>query len=180
MRLCDVIVSSILLLLLAPLMGLIALAVMIETGCPAIFSCHRLGRGGVPFRLLKFRTMYQGAPYTTYDKSERDPRITRVGYWLRQYSLDELPQLWNVLRGDMAIWGPRPWMTCEALHPYAQDILSRKPGLINAYVAFGRSELTHDERLRLDAKFARRMNWRQILHATIRLPARIVDRRGAR
>ncbi len=180
MRLFDILVSLLCLILAAPLLAVCALAIAIETGRPVIYGCTRLGKGGVPFTFYKLRTMYQGSPYLTYAKGTHDPRVTKVGYWLRRFSLDELPQLWNVLKGDMAVYGPRPWLSNEAIGPYAADILSVKPGLINAYVAFGRSELTDVERLQLDAKFARRMNWKQCVHATVRLIVRLVDQRGAR
>ncbi len=108
-RLFDLLAAAVGLVLLAPLLGLLALAVLLESGRPVFFFQSRVGRDRRPFLLCKFRSMYVRAPgeegslYT----GERDPRITRVGWYLRRLRLDELPQLWNVLKGDMSLIGPR-------------------------------------------------------------------------
>ena len=109
-RAFDIVVSAISLVLLSPLMGLIALQVKLSSKGPVIYSQERIGMYGLPFRIYKFRTMMDhaeadGVPRLTLDD---DPRITGIGHWLRKYRLDELPQLWNILRGDMSIVGPRP------------------------------------------------------------------------
>lgn len=109
-RAFDIFMSLFGLIILSPLFGLIALQVKLESRGPVIYSQERIGKFGLPFSIYKFRTMIDnaeadGVPHLTLDD---DPRITRMGKWLRKYRLDELPQLWNILRGDMSIVGPRP------------------------------------------------------------------------
>jgi exopolysaccharide biosynthesis polyprenyl glycosylphosphotransferase len=109
-RAFDIVTSVIGLVLLSPLLALIALQVKLSSQGPVLYSQERIGQYGLPFRIYKFRTMItqaesDGVPHLTEDN---DPRITGVGRWLRKYRLDELPQLWNILRGDMSIVGPRP------------------------------------------------------------------------
>ena len=109
-RAFDVVVSAFGLVLISPLLALIAVQVRLSSKGPVIYSQERIGQYGLPFRIYKFRTMKEnaesdGTPHLTMD---HDPRITRLGHWLRRYRLDELPQLWNILRGDMSIVGPRP------------------------------------------------------------------------
>ena len=109
-RAFDIVASALGLILLSPLFALIALQVKLSSRGPVFYSQERIGLYGLPFRIYKFRTMIDhaeeaGLPQLTHDN---DPRITKVGYWLRKYRLDELPQLWNILCGDMSIVGPRP------------------------------------------------------------------------
>ena len=108
-RAFDIITSAIGLLVLSPLFGLIALQIKLGSKGPVFYSQERVGLYGLPFKIYKFRTMIDhaesGVPQLTLDD---DPRITKGGRWLRKYRLDELPQLWNILRGDMSIVGPRP------------------------------------------------------------------------
>lgn len=109
-RAFDIVASALGLILLSPLFALIALQVKLSSRGPVFYSQERIGLYGLPFRIYKFRTMVtdaeaDGVPQITHDN---DPRITKIGHWLRKYRLDELPQLWNILRGDMSIVGPRP------------------------------------------------------------------------
>ena len=108
-RAFDVVVSGLGLILLSPLFALVALQIKIGSKGPVFYTQKRIGLYGIPFRIYKFRTMIDhaenGTPQLTLD---HDPRITKIGKWLRKYRLDELPQLWNILRGDMSIVGPRP------------------------------------------------------------------------
>ena len=109
-RAFDIVASALGLILLSPLFALIALQVKLSSRGPVFYSQERIGLYGLPFRIYKFRTMIEhaeeeGLPQLTHDN---DPRITKIGHWLRKYRLDELPQLWNILRGDMSIVGPRP------------------------------------------------------------------------
>lgn len=109
-RAFDIIISAVGLIIISPLLLIIALLVRLDSKGAILYSQERIGLYGVPFRIYKFRTMVEnaeasGVPQVTHDN---DPRITRVGHWLRKYRLDELPQLWNILRGDMSIVGPRP------------------------------------------------------------------------
>jgi lipopolysaccharide/colanic/teichoic acid biosynthesis glycosyltransferase len=129
-RLLDVTVAGMLLLVLAPLLGVLALLVRATSTGPALFRQIRVGRNGRPFVLLKLRTMRAGAPGPVIT-SGGDPRITHLGAWLRRTKLDELPQLWNVLRGDMSLVGPRPEVPhYVALYTAAQRaVLLARPGL---------------------------------------------------
>lgn len=109
-RAFDVVASTIGLILLSPLFAVIALQVKLSSPGPVIYSQERIGMYGLPFRIYKFRTMVidaeaDGVPQLAHD---HDPRITRLGHWLRKYRLDELPQLWNIIRGDMSLVGHRP------------------------------------------------------------------------
>lgn len=182
MRLLDILVGILGLLLTSPFILLALVLTYIDTGRPLVNCSFRLGQHGIPFTFYKIRTMHQNAPPIPYAKPVDDKRVTPVGWFLRKLSLDELLQFWHVVKGDMAIFGPRPWLVRELplLGRYADVILSRKPGIVNAYVAFGRSDLTIDQRLHLDAKFARRMNWKQCCHAVVRLFCRLLDQKGAR
>lgn len=135
-RAFDVVASAIGLLLLSPLFAFIALQVKISSKGPVFYSQERIGLYGIPFRIFKFRTMIDhaeadGVPHLTLDN---DPRITAVGRWLRKYRLDELPQLWNILRGDMSVVGPRPERPyfieqIMAKAPYYCLIYKVRPGL---------------------------------------------------
>jgi lipopolysaccharide/colanic/teichoic acid biosynthesis glycosyltransferase len=128
-RALDIVVSSILLLLFAPLLLCLALAVKLSGGGPVLYRQVRVGQGGRPFRLIKFRSMRPGdGPEVT---AGGDPRITRVGAILRRTSLDELPQFWHVLQGRMTLVGPRP-DTVELASRYPQDcqwVLQHRPGI---------------------------------------------------
>ena len=110
-RICDVLASVILLALLAPFLLLIALVIRLDSCGPPLFTQLRAGKNGMPFRIFKFRTMrVETLKYSVHPKDDRDPRITRIGRWLRRTSLDEFPQLINVLKGEMSLVGPRPEM----------------------------------------------------------------------
>jgi lipopolysaccharide/colanic/teichoic acid biosynthesis glycosyltransferase len=128
----DLFISVILLLLLLPVFILISLAIMLESGLPVFFSQERVGKNWERFRILKFRTMINGAenigPSVT---SDNDERITTVGKFLRQYKLDELPQLINVIKGEMSIVGPRPEVLkfAQVFSKEYSDILKVKPGI---------------------------------------------------
>jgi lipopolysaccharide/colanic/teichoic acid biosynthesis glycosyltransferase len=175
-RTLDLVVASALLLLLTPLMGLIALAIRIDSRGPALFRQRRVGRDQQEFTIFKFRTMRSGAdtdPHRRYVQnliggrsasSERgqlyklsvDSRVTRVGRLLRSWSLDELPQLINVLRGEMALVGPRPVIPYE-VEMYPDVYLRRfavKPGLTGLWQVSGRNERTYDEMVRFDIEYA--------------------------
>jgi lipopolysaccharide/colanic/teichoic acid biosynthesis glycosyltransferase len=128
-RISEVVAAGLALVILSPLLALIALAVALGSGLPILFRQERVGRGGVPFTLVKFRTMRNG-PGGPGITAGDDRRITRVGRMLRRTKLDELPELWNVLRGDMSLVGPRPesprYVSDE---PRWDRVLSVRPGL---------------------------------------------------
>ncbi len=194
-RLIDIMGAIIGLVLFAPLMVVVAIAIKLDSPGPVFFSQERVGYGGRLFRLLKFRTMRDGADAEkasivhlnhTGDprlfKIPNDPRITRLGAWLRRWSIDELPQLWNVLRGDMSLVGPRPFFETD-LDDYLDHHFVRlgaKPGITGLWQVNGRSAvLDFEEVVRLDCEYIDR--WSLWLDAKIllgTLPA-VLRRTGA-
>jgi exopolysaccharide biosynthesis polyprenyl glycosylphosphotransferase len=170
-RACDVVVSAIGLLALLPLFAVVAAAIKATSPGPVIFRQERVGLRGRPFTLLKFRTMCAGADLMLEDLRDRneadgplfklreDPRVTRVGALLRRYSIDELPQLWNVLKGEMSLVGPRPPLAGEvALYEEWQlDRLEVRPGITGLWQVSGRSELSFEDYVRLDLFYVE--NW---------------------
>ena len=158
-RVIDVVLSLIALVVLSPLLLMAAAAIAIEGGAPVLFKQVRLGLGGREFGMYKFRSMVKDAasigPWST---ASDDPRITRVGRILRRTSIDELPQLLNVLNGDMSLVGPRP--DVPAQRPlYSDDDwalrCSVRPGITGLAQALHRSEATEARRLELDLRYAR-------------------------
>ncbi|MEU6118657.1 sugar transferase [Streptomyces sp. NPDC047117] len=159
--------AAILLLLLAPLMVLIAVLVLADSRGGAVYRQRRVGKDGREFTILKFRTMVTGAHGARAEladrnegagllfKVRRDPRVTRVGKVLRRYSLDELPQLFNVLTGSMSLVGPRPPLPeeCAAYDPDIRRRLLVKPGLTGLWQISGRSDLPWEEAVRLDLRY---------------------------
>jgi lipopolysaccharide/colanic/teichoic acid biosynthesis glycosyltransferase len=138
----------------APVLGLAALAIKLLDGGPVLFRQQRVGKDGAEFELLKLRTMVVGAETkgAGFAVDEGDPRITRTGRMLRRLSLDELPQLWNVLRGDMSIIGPRPTLRYQ-VDRYTERQRRRlevKPGLTGWAQIHGRARLPWDDRIELD------------------------------
>nr|WP_202499250.1 sugar transferase [Streptomyces sp. SID5476] len=175
----DRIGATILLLLFAPLMALVALFVLVDSRGGAVYRQRRVGKDGREFTILKFRTMVAGAHGVRdalADRNEgagplfklrRDPRVTRVGAVLRRYSLDELPQLLNVLTGSMSLVGPRPPLPEESA-AYGPDIRRRllvKPGLTGLWQISGRSDLSWEEAVRLDLRYVE--DWSLALDSVI-------------
>jgi lipopolysaccharide/colanic/teichoic acid biosynthesis glycosyltransferase len=160
--LLDRVAAAALLLVLSPLLLLSAAAVLVDSGRPLFFLQPRLGRFGRPFGIIKFRTMRPGAPAALLPDGSTlvtagDPRVTRVGRVLRATSLDELPQLVNVLRGEMSLVGPRPDLV-EQERLYDDEVrpkLEVLPGITGLAQVSGRNGLPWRERLRLDARYAR-------------------------
>jgi exopolysaccharide biosynthesis polyprenyl glycosylphosphotransferase len=192
-RACDVVLSALGLLALLPLFAVVAAAVKATSPGPVVFRQERIGLRGRPFTLLKFRTMVAGADQQLDElrarneadgplfKLRQDPRVTRVGSVLRRYSIDELPQLWNVLKGEMSLVGPRPPLADEvALYEEWQlDRLEVRPGITGLWQVSGRSELSFEDYVRLDLFYVE--NWSVaydlfILSKTIPL---LVSTRGA-
>jgi lipopolysaccharide/colanic/teichoic acid biosynthesis glycosyltransferase len=187
------VVASLLLVVLTPVLAVIALAVKLSSRGEILFHSTRPGIGGRPFACLKFRTMRTGSERVQAEleslneasgalfKIRRDPRLTPVGRALRRFSLDELPQLWNVLRGEMSLVGPRPlplrdFEQLEAWHKKRYLVL---PGMTGLWQVSGRSELDFDDLVRLDFLYLER--WSVFLDLTILLktvPA-VLRRRGA-
>jgi exopolysaccharide production protein ExoY len=173
-RMLDIFLAVSLLVAFAPLMLLIALTIQLQDGGAALFAQERVGRGGRVFRCLKFRSMVLDAEdrlqaLLRYDAAARqewardqklrdDPRITPLGRFLRISSLDELPQLWNVLRGDMSLVGPRPIVPGEIVR-YGRCFgwyCSVKPGLTGLWQVSGRNGVSYRRRVALDVVYARR------------------------
>lgn len=156
-RLFDIIISRSALLSLSPLIALICAAIKIDDGGPVLFIQDRVGRDRRLFRCYKFRTMVPGAETqgTGLKVTRDDWRITRIGHWLRLWTLDEIPQLINVLKGDMSIVGPRPWVPAEAAYCSAEDArrFDFKPGMAGWAWIHGRNSLPSDERVRLDVSY---------------------------
>ncbi len=194
-RLVDVVLTAVLALVLLPLLACVALAIKLETRGPVLFRQTRAGRGGNNFHVLKFRSMYEDAEARKRELDElndasdgvmfkihEDPRITRVGKVLRRYSLDELPQLFNVLRGDMSLVGPRPLILDESdvlLEDWHMRRLDLRPGITGPWQVRGRSDLTVRDMVRFDYTYV--SGWTlardfEILLATV--PA-VLSGRGA-
>jgi lipopolysaccharide/colanic/teichoic acid biosynthesis glycosyltransferase len=171
-RVLDVVVAGALLLVAAPLLALAALAIRLESRGPVFYRQLRVGRDGEPFELWKLRTMVPGAESMGAGiyVLEGDPRITRTGRLLRRFSLDELPNLVNVLRGEMAIVGPRPTVQ-EQVDRYTDRQRRRlevKPGITGWAQINGRTSLSWPERIELDVWY--------VEHRSMRLDLRILAR----
>jgi lipopolysaccharide/colanic/teichoic acid biosynthesis glycosyltransferase len=201
-RALDLVLSALLMIVLTPLCALIALAIRLDSRGPVLFRQRRFGRDQKPFVVTKFRTMHHGVNHDTHrtfvlgliagDHPERpnggpqfkmvkDERVTRVGRLLRRSSLDELPQLWNVLRGDMSLVGPRPPISYEVEHypPHWFARFAVKPGLTGLWQVSGRSDLALEEMVALDVEYARRRSlWLNLLILARTVPA-VLSGRGA-
>jgi lipopolysaccharide/colanic/teichoic acid biosynthesis glycosyltransferase len=201
-RALDVAVAATLLLMLLPLFAILAVAIRLDSKGPALFRQRRQGLGQREFTVNKFRTMYTGAGHAQHQafveklitgehvnedaskpfyKIARDPRVTRVGHVLRKSSLDELPQLWNVLIGDMSLVGPRPPLAYEVAKypPHWFGRFAVKPGITGLWQVSGRSELTLEEMIRLDLDYAQRRSLRLNLMILLRTIPEVLFARGA-
>lgn len=195
-RLADIIVSAALILFISPLLICIALIVR-QDGGPALFAHERVGRGGKSFKCLKFRSMRINAEEALEDyleahpearrewierqKLKEDVRITKIGRTLRLWSLDELPQLFNVLRGDMSLIGPRP-ITVPELNRYgsrAKYYLQRTPGISGLWQVSGRNKTTYRRRVAIDTIYAKRFSLALDLSILLRTIPTVLLRRGA-
>ncbi|MCT8266269.1 sugar transferase [Afifella sp. JA880] len=168
-RALDLFGSSMGLLFFAPLMLMIATAIKLESRGPVFFRQTRIGQGGQAFTVLKFRSMYRDAEARRAAlleqsdragicfKSKNDPRVTKIGRLLRRFSLDELPQLFNIWNGDMSIVGPRPALPqeVEAYPPQALERLMGKPGLTGLWQVSGRAEIGFNKMIHMDSAYVR-------------------------
>jgi lipopolysaccharide/colanic/teichoic acid biosynthesis glycosyltransferase len=201
-RTLDIVLSAVLLVILLPLFAAIAIAIRLDSPGRVIFRQRRVGRHERAFTLNKFRTMHQGVGHENHrafvlrliagegpdQDTERpffkiaaDARVTRVGRFLRKSSLDELPQLWNVMRGEMSLVGPRPPIEYEVEHypPHWFARFAVKPGLTGLWQVSGRSELTLEEMIALDIEYARRRTlWLNIKILARTIPV-VLNGRGA-
>ena len=200
----DILGSLALLLLLSPLLLAIATLVKLSSRGPVLFRQVRIGEMLEPFMICKFRTMYANADHGIHhnyvswfiassDKEQEqdknkifkltnDPRITPIGHFLRKTSLDELPQLWNVLRGEMSLVGPRPplWYEVQQYKPWHRHrVLEAKPGITGLWQVSGRSRTTFDEMVRLDLRYARKRSLWADIKILLATPAAVIKGKGA-
>lgn len=183
----DILVSGVTLLMAMPLFIVIGLAILLDCGFPIFYAQERLGQFGKPFTMYKFRTMAQNAEGSTGPIWARcnDPRVTRVGIWLRRTRLDELPQLINVLRGDMSMVGPRPERPClseEICQSFPQFALRLlvKPGITGLAQVNGGYDLSPLEKLSWDMHYINYMSIRYDLSILLRTPWVMISGHGAR
>lgn len=157
-RIIDIVLSLVLLLFCLPIFAIIAMAIKIDSEGPVFFIQKRVGKDGKLFDVIKFRTMYHKTPkYSLSPRSVDDPRITKVGRFLRRWSLDELPQLINVLKGEMSLVGPRPEMPqiVQEYLPWQRERLKVKPGLTGLWQIIGRKNLPLEQNLQYDILYVR-------------------------
>jgi lipopolysaccharide/colanic/teichoic acid biosynthesis glycosyltransferase len=158
-RLADIVLALLALVVLSPVLAVASVAIVLESGWPVLFRQTRLGLGGREFRMYKFRSMVaEAAAIGPYYTETDDPRITRVGRFIRRTSIDELPQLLNVLAGDMSIVGPRPDVPAQRVLYQDADWAERcsvRPGITGLSQALLRSEGSPEQRLALDLRYAR-------------------------
>lgn len=192
-RILDLLFAVAGLLLLLPILPAIALLIRLDSRGPVFFTQVRVGRGGRPFRCYKFRSMVDHAEELKKDlaalneatgpafKIRQDPRITAIGSFLRRSSLDEMPQLFNVLLGQMSIVGPRPQIPTEVelYEPWHRRRLEVKPGVTCLWQISGRSQVGFDEWMRLDLEYIRRRSLRLDLDILLRTLPAVMARKGA-
>jgi exopolysaccharide production protein ExoY len=170
----DIASSALLLLIFLPVFLLVALAVKLTSSGPIFYFQERVGQQGAHFRFWKFRSMVVNSEevfnsfldsdeearsqWEMFQKLDNDPRITRIGHFIRRTSLDELPQLWNVLRGDMSLVGPRPCMPDQRrlYGAHWREYCAVKPGITGLWQVSGRNQLTYEQRVLLDAEYVRK------------------------
>jgi lipopolysaccharide/colanic/teichoic acid biosynthesis glycosyltransferase len=191
-RLVDVAVCLAAMPLLLPILAIVAMAVRLDSPGPIVFRQLRTGRDGQRFQMYKFRTMVLDAEALKASiahlnilpppdfKVLNDPRITRVGRMLRRTSLDELPQVFNVLRGEMSIVGPRPTSFAPSTYSLWHTVrLDVRPGITGRWQILGRNAATFDERLRMDIAYIRNMSLREDLRLILMTVMSVVRRSGA-
>ncbi len=189
-RTLDIAVALVALVLFSPLVLVVALCVRLSSPGSVLFRHERVGLHGRPFRAWKFRTMRADrglsaelvARFEENYKLADDPRVTPIGRWLRRTSIDEIPQLVNVLRGEMSLVGPRPVTRVELAQKYrheADEFLSVKPGLTGLWQVSGRTSLSYEERVQLDLRYARECELLLDLSILARTPVAVLLMRGA-
>jgi len=192
-RLFDLSVGLLAFVFVIPIVPLIALMIKLDSPGPVFYRQDRIGRGGRPFRFYKFRSMYREADRGRAELESRneqegpvfkikaDPRITPVGQFLRRSSVDEIPQILNVLRGDMSIVGPRPPLPVEVARyqPWHRRRLDVKPGITCLWQIAGRSQIGFDEWMRLDMEYLRTRSLRTDMAIFLKTLPAVMARRGA-
>jgi lipopolysaccharide/colanic/teichoic acid biosynthesis glycosyltransferase len=192
-RASDIVVSAAALVVVSPVLVVAAIAIKLDSRGPVLYVQRRAGLEGRPFRMLKFRTMVDGAHHRLEEvvqldglddpmfKLRDDPRVTRAGRILRRWSLDELPQLLNVLRGDMSLVGPRPEQVelVERYRPEHRFRLDARPGMTGPMQVFGRGDLAFDERLAVEREYIENVSLgRDIRILAMTIPV-VISGRGA-
>lgn len=195
-RAVDVVFASAILVLLLPLLIVVAIAIRLESPGSVFFAHRRLGRDGRYFDCLKFRSMRPDAEHQLLSDdrlrheyvanhfkipADQDPRVTRLGRFLRKSSIDELPQLLNVVKGDMSLVGPRPIVPLEGNY-YGEELdllLSVRPGITGAWAVHGRSEVGYPDRVHLELDYVRNWSFVSDLEILLRTPLTVLTQRGA-
>ncbi|OGH10237.1 MAG: hypothetical protein A2152_00530 [Candidatus Levybacteria bacterium RBG_16_35_6] len=204
-RLMDIFFSLVLLIIFSPVLLIVAISIKLDSRGPVLADTpERVGRNGRPFKMYKFRSMIENAHeilrenpkyskfYAQYKKGsyklKDDPRITKVGHFIRKHSLDEIPQLINILKGEMSLVGPRAYYPDELReqqkqYPKTQDsvkvVLSVKPGLTGFWQVSGRSEINFDKRIEMDAQYVRKRSVPYDLWIILKTPWAMVSGKGA-
>ncbi len=201
-RAMDVVLGTLVVVVLAPVLGLIALLIRLDSPGPVIFRQTRIGRFGRPFTCFKFRTMYQDADESVHRayieayaqgraaangdaerpfKLVRDPRVTPLGHFLRRTSLDELPQFFNVIRGDMSLVGPRPDVPYSvALYKDWHKLrLAARPGITGLWQVRGRGRVSYDEGMRLDLEYVQQQSLWLDVHILLNTLPAVLSMKGA-
>lgn len=194
-RIMDCVLATIALIILSPVYLLIALAVKIDSQGPVFFKHTRIGKNGKTIKIYKYRTMVTNAEelikqftpeqmkeYKENFKLENDPRITKVGKFLRKTSLDELPQLLNIIQGDLALIGPRPVVKKE-LEKYGENagkFLSVTPGLTGNWAASGRSNTTYEERMEMELWYVDNISFKTDLKIFFKTIIAVIKKEGAK
>ena len=192
-RVFDVVSSLLALIVFSPLMGITALAIKLEDGGSPIFAQTRVGKDGKFFRMYKFRSMCEDAEKKLKELQDRneadglafkmsnDPRVTRVGAFIRKTSIDERPQLFNIFKGNMSVVGPRPPLGYEVMQydDYQMQRLSVKPGLTCYWQCSGRSDVSFDEWMELDIKYIRERSFFKDIEIIFRTIPAVLFHKGA-
>jgi len=204
-RLMDIVLASIFLIVFSPICLIVSIAIKLDSEGPIFADVpERVGQNGTLFKMFKFRSMIKNAHvllhtdsrfktlFEQYQKDsyklKDDPRVTSVGKWIRKHSLDEIPQLLNVLLGEMSIVGPRAYYPDELenqqkKHPdtkkFVADVLSVKPGITGLWQVSGRSEVHFDKRIALDAEYIKSISLAKDIHIMIKTPIVMITGRGA-
>lgn len=193
-RLADVVISLIAIILLSPIFMIVAIVIRLDSNGKIIFGHQRIGKNMKSFKIYKFRTMYENSEeifnsFTEEQKKEyyinfkldNDPRITKVGDFLRRTSLDELPQLINIIKGDMSIVGPRPIVNkeIEKYGEYAETVFSVLPGLTGYWQANGRSDTTYEERVQLDMHYIKNRSLTMDIKIILKTFVSVIKKEGA-
>jgi exopolysaccharide biosynthesis polyprenyl glycosylphosphotransferase len=192
-RAVDLVVAVLLLILFMPVIPVVAILIKLDSKGPVIYKQKRIGKGGMEFNFYKFRSMYDKAEETLEAlkplskvegpifKLKKDPRVTPVGRFLRKSSLDELPQLLNVVKGEMSIVGPRPNLPSEVLHyqPWQNKRLEVVPGITCLWQIAGRSHIGFKEWMRLDIEYIRNRTILTDIKIMIKTIPAVIQRKGA-